>query len=132
MLGIRLDSGDLAYLSIEARKLLDAAGFPEAQILASSDLDEHLIESLKHQGAKIGVWGVGTRLVTGYDDPALGGVYKLTARVTHQRRRRRRRRRRTPLPGNTRSSSPSRRSRSPRRAFSRCGASAPAVSTWPT
>jgi nicotinate phosphoribosyltransferase len=79
MAGIRLDSGDLAYLSIEARKILDAAGFADAQILASSELDEHLIESLKLQGAKIVVWGVGTRLVTGHDDPALGGVYKLTA-----------------------------------------------------
>ncbi len=79
MAGIRLDSGDLAYLSIEARKILDEAGFESAQILASSELDEHLIESLKLQGAKIVVWGVGTRLVTGYDDPALGGVYKLTA-----------------------------------------------------
>lgn len=79
MAGIRLDSGDLAYLSIEARKILDEAGFQETQILASSELDEHLIESLKLQGARIVVWGVGTRLVTGYDDPALGGVYKLTA-----------------------------------------------------
>ncbi len=79
MLGIRLDSGDLAYLSIEARKILDAAGFPEARILASSELDEHLIESLQLQGAKSAGWGVGTRMVTGYDDPALGGVYKLTA-----------------------------------------------------
>jgi nicotinate phosphoribosyltransferase len=79
MAGIRLDSGDLAYLSIEARKILDEAGFQETQILASSELDEHLIESLKLQGAKIVVWGVGTKLVTGYDDPALGGVYKLTA-----------------------------------------------------
>jgi nicotinate phosphoribosyltransferase len=79
LMGVRLDSGDLAYLSIEARKILDAAGFPDAQILGSSELDEHLIESLKLQGAKIGAWGVGTRLVTAYDDPALGGVYKLTA-----------------------------------------------------
>ena len=79
MAGIRLDSGDLAYLSIEARKILDEAGFPEVPILASSELDEHLIESLKLQGAKIVVWGVGTRLVTGHDDPALGGIYKLTA-----------------------------------------------------
>jgi nicotinate phosphoribosyltransferase len=77
--GIRLDSGDLAWLSIEARKLLDAAGFSEALIVASNDLDEHLIESLKHQGAKIAVWGVGTKLVTAYDQPALGGVYKLAA-----------------------------------------------------
>jgi nicotinate phosphoribosyltransferase len=79
LLGIRLDSGDLAYLSIEARKILDAAGFQSAAIVASSDLDEHLIESLKQQGATIGVWGVGTRLATAYDDPALGVVYKLSA-----------------------------------------------------
>jgi len=79
MVGIRLDSGDLAWLSIEARRILDEAGFPEAQILASSELDEHLIESLKLQGARITVWGVGTKLVTGDEDPALGGVYKLTA-----------------------------------------------------
>jgi nicotinate phosphoribosyltransferase len=79
MVGIRLDSGDLAYLSIEARKLLDAAGFEKAVIVASNDLDEHLIESLKAQGAKIAVWGVGTKLVTAYDQPALGGVYKLSA-----------------------------------------------------
>ncbi len=79
LLGIRLDSGDLAWLSVEARKLLDAAGFPDARILASNDLDEHTIESLKRQGATIGVWGVGTRLVTGHDQPALGGVYKLGA-----------------------------------------------------
>jgi len=79
LLGIRLDSGDLAYLSIEARKILDAGGFPDAQIYASNDLDENLIASLKEQGAQIGVWGVGTRLVTGHDQPALGGVYKLTA-----------------------------------------------------
>ncbi|OGV79802.1 MAG: nicotinate phosphoribosyltransferase [Lentisphaerae bacterium RIFOXYB12_FULL_65_16] len=79
MVGIRLDSGDLAWLSIEARKILDDAGFPKAVIVGSNDLDEHLIESLKHQGAAINVWGVGTRLVTSYDQPALGGVYKLTA-----------------------------------------------------
>lgn len=77
--GIRLDSGDLAWLSIEARKILDEAGFPNAFIVASNDLDEHLIGSLKHQGAKIGVWGVGTQLVTGGTEPALGGVYKLGA-----------------------------------------------------
>jgi nicotinate phosphoribosyltransferase len=77
--GIRLDSGDLAYLSIEARKMLDAAGFSGTAIVASNDLDEKLIESLKHQGAKISVWGVGTKLVTAYDQPALGGVYKLAA-----------------------------------------------------
>ncbi len=79
MVGIRLDSGDLAHLSIEARKLLDAAGFPSATIVATNDLDEHIIESLKQQDAKIAVWGVGTRLVTAYDQPALGGVYKLGA-----------------------------------------------------
>jgi nicotinate phosphoribosyltransferase len=81
--GIRLDSGDLAYLSIEARKLLDQAGFTKAAIVASNDLDEYLIESLKQQGARIGVWGVGTKLVTAYDDPALGGVYKLSAIRPH-------------------------------------------------
>lgn len=79
MVGIRLDSGDLAYLSIEARRLLDEAGFENAAIVASNDLDEQTIESLKHQGAKITIWGVGTRLVTAYDQPALGGVYKLAA-----------------------------------------------------
>ena len=79
MAGIRLDSGDLAWLSIEARRLLDEGGFPRVQIVASSELDEHLIESLKLQGARIAVWGVGTKLVTGDEDPALGGVYKLTA-----------------------------------------------------
>ena len=79
MVGIRLDSGDLAYLSIEALKLLDDAGFPEAVIVASNDLDETIITSLKQQGAKIGMWGVGTKLVTAYDQPALGGVYKLGA-----------------------------------------------------
>ncbi len=77
--GIRLDSGDLAYLSVEARKLLDAAGFPKTSIFATNDLDEHVIASLKEQGAAISVWGVGTRLVTAQDDPALGGVYKLAA-----------------------------------------------------
>ncbi len=77
--GVRLDSGDLAYLSIEARKILDAHGFPDAAIVASNDLDERLIQSLKQQGAAITVWGVGTKLVTAYDQPALGGVYKLSA-----------------------------------------------------
>lgn len=79
MVGIRLDSGDLAWLSIEARKLLDDGGFPNASIVASNDLDEHLIENLKLQGAKINVWGVGTKLATAFDQPALGGVYKLSA-----------------------------------------------------
>ena len=77
--GIRLDSGDLAWLSIEARKILDAAGLPEVKIMASNDLDETIIGSLKAQGAKIDAWGVGTRLVTGGDQAALGGVYKLAA-----------------------------------------------------
>lgn len=77
--GIRLDSGDLAQLSIEARKMLDAAGFNEVSIIASNDLDETIISSLQEQGAQINVWGVGTRLVTGHDQPALGGVYKLAA-----------------------------------------------------
>jgi nicotinate phosphoribosyltransferase len=77
--GIRLDSGDLAYLSIEARRILDAAGLQGARIVASNDLDEYLIASLKEQGARIDVWGVGTRLVTGGDEAALGGVYKLGA-----------------------------------------------------
>ncbi len=79
MLGIRLDSGDLAYLSIEARKILNAAGFSKALIIGSNDLDENIIASLKEQGATINVWGVGTKLVTAYDQPAMGGVYKLTA-----------------------------------------------------
>src|SRR3954462_15536750 len=79
LFGIRLDSGDLAWLSIEARKLLDAAGFEKAVIIASNDLDEHIIQSLHEQGAKIDTWGVGTKLVTAYDQPALGGVYKLGA-----------------------------------------------------
>lgn len=79
LLGVRLDSGDLAHLSIEARKMLDAAGFTDAKVVASNDLDEHVIGSLLEQGAKIDVYGVGTRLVTAYDQPALGGVYKLGA-----------------------------------------------------
>ncbi|MFI3237697.1 MAG: nicotinate phosphoribosyltransferase [Lachnospiraceae bacterium] len=77
--GIRLDSGDLAYLSKKAREMLDAAGFPNAVISASNDLDEFLIESLKAQGATITSWGVGTNLITAKDNPAFGGVYKLSA-----------------------------------------------------
>lgn len=77
--GIRLDSGDLAYLSKRARKMLDKAGFPDAVISASSDLDENLIDSLKAQGAEIKSWGVGTNLITSKDQPAFGGVYKLAA-----------------------------------------------------
>lgn len=77
--GIRIDSGDLAYLSKKARKMLDDAGFPDAVISASNDLDEYLIESLKNQGAAITSWGVGTNLITSKDCPAFGGVYKLAA-----------------------------------------------------
>ena len=77
--GIRLDSGDLAYLSKKARKMLDEAGFPDAVISASNDLDEILIQSLKDQGAAITSWGVGTHLITSKDCPSFGGVYKLAA-----------------------------------------------------
>jgi nicotinate phosphoribosyltransferase len=77
--GIRLDSGDMASLSIQARALLDEAGFSETQIMASNSLDEYVIRKLKAEGAKISVWGVGTNLVTAYDYPALDGVYKLSA-----------------------------------------------------
>lgn len=77
--GIRLDSGDLTYLSIKSRKLLDAAGFHDAVIVASNELDETLISELKRQGAQVGVWGVGTNLITSKDQPALDGVYKLSA-----------------------------------------------------
>ncbi|WP_409252666.1 nicotinate phosphoribosyltransferase [Bacillus sp. SCS-153A] len=77
--GIRLDSGDMAYLSKRAREMLDEAGFPEAGIVASNDLDEYTILNLKAQGAKIDTWGIGTKLITGYDQPALGAVYKLVS-----------------------------------------------------
>ena len=77
--GIRLDSGDLAYISKKAKKMLDEAGFPDAIISASNDLDEHLINSLKDQGATITSWGVGTNLITAKDNPSFGGVYKLAA-----------------------------------------------------
>ncbi len=77
--GVRLDSGDLAALSIEIRKILDKEGFAETAIMASNELDEYLIRDLKQQGAKITIWGVGTHLVTGKDQPALDGVYKLSA-----------------------------------------------------
>ncbi len=79
LLGIRLDSGDLDALSRMARQMLDEAGFPDVQILASNDLDEEQIARLKAAGAPITIWGVGTRLVTGHEQPALGGVYKLSA-----------------------------------------------------
>ncbi|APH05117.1 nicotinate phosphoribosyltransferase [Bacillus weihaiensis] len=77
--GIRLDSGDLAYLSKEARKMLDNAGFYDTKIIASNDLDEATIINLKSQGAKIDTWGIGTKLITAYDQPALGAVYKLAS-----------------------------------------------------
>jgi nicotinate phosphoribosyltransferase len=77
--GIRLDSGDLAYLSIEARRMLDEAGFQDAAIVASNELDENIITSLREQGARVSVWGVGTRLITGHDQSAMGCVYKLSA-----------------------------------------------------
>ena len=77
--GIRLDSGDLAYFSRQARKMLDNAGFPEVKIAASNQLDERVISSLKNQGAPIDIFGVGTRLVTGDNSPALDGVYKLSS-----------------------------------------------------
>jgi len=79
LLGIRLDSGDLAQLSIQARQLLNKAGFSKTDILASNSLDEYVIRELKKQGAAISTWGVGTNLATAYDHPALDGVYKLSA-----------------------------------------------------
>jgi nicotinate phosphoribosyltransferase len=79
MIGVRIDSGDLAWLSKQARKILDDAGQPEAIIMASNELDEYVIDSLREQGAPIDAWGVGTHLVTGWGQPALGGVYKLSA-----------------------------------------------------
>jgi nicotinate phosphoribosyltransferase len=82
LIGIRLDSGDLAELSIQARKMLDEAGLTDASIVASNDLDEHKIADLKRRGCKVDTWGVGTNLVTAADQPALGGVYKLAAIAT--------------------------------------------------
>ncbi|WP_367296796.1 nicotinate phosphoribosyltransferase [Loigolactobacillus coryniformis] len=78
-LGVRIDSGDMAYISKRVRQQLDEAGYPEAKIYASNDLDEKTIQNLKMQHAKIDVWGVGTHLITAYDQPALGAVYKLVA-----------------------------------------------------
>ena len=78
-LGVRIDSGDMAYLSKRVREQLDEAGFPNAKIFASNDLDEKTIQNLKMQGAKIEVWGVGTKLITAYDQPALGAVYKMVS-----------------------------------------------------
>ena len=77
--GIRLDSGDIAYLSIEARKMLDEAGYPDCRIVASNSLDEHIITDLLRQGAKIDLFGVGERLITASSEPVFGGVYKLAA-----------------------------------------------------
>jgi nicotinate phosphoribosyltransferase len=79
--GIRLDSGDLSYLSIQARKMLDEAGMQDVVIVASSDLDDDVIVDLKMQGAKITSWGIGTQLITASDQPALGGVYKIVAKL---------------------------------------------------
>jgi nicotinate phosphoribosyltransferase len=79
MIGVRIDSGDLAWFSKRAREILDEGGLQSARIVASNELDEHLIESLKDQDAAVDVWGVGTKLVTAYQQPALGGVYKLSA-----------------------------------------------------
>ena len=78
-IGIRLDSGDIAFLSKEARKMLDAAGFEDAKIIVSNDLDEYTILNLKAQGARVDMWGIGTKLITAYDQPALGAVYKMVA-----------------------------------------------------
>ncbi|MFC4714419.1 nicotinate phosphoribosyltransferase [Planococcus dechangensis] len=77
--GVRLDSGDIAFLSKEARKMLDEAGFPEAEVVVSNDLDEYTILNLKAQGARVDSWGIGTKLITAYDQPALGAVYKLVS-----------------------------------------------------
>jgi nicotinate phosphoribosyltransferase len=79
MIGVRLDSGDRVALSIEARRMLDKTGFPNAKIVCSGDLDEHVIADMKRHGAKIDMWGVGTKLTTGQPDAALGGIYKLGA-----------------------------------------------------
>lgn len=78
-IGIRLDSGDIAFLSKEARKMLDEAGFTDAKIIVSNDLDEYTILNLKAQGARVDMWGIGTKLITAYDQPALGAVYKMVS-----------------------------------------------------
>ncbi len=83
LMGVRIDSGDLAYFSQKARQMFDEAGLPHVKIVASNDLDEHLVLSLKQQEAKIDIWGIGTKLVTAYDQPALGAVYKLSAIETN-------------------------------------------------
>ncbi|MEK4701373.1 nicotinate phosphoribosyltransferase [Solibacillus sp. FSL R7-0668] len=78
-IGIRLDSGDIAFLSKEARRMLDEAGFPNAKVVVSNDLDEYTILNLKSQGARVDSWGIGTKLITAYDQPALGAVYKMVS-----------------------------------------------------
>lgn len=78
-IGIRLDSGDIAFLSKEARRMLDEAGFKDAKIIVSNDLDEYTIMNLKTQGARVDMWGIGTKLITAYDEPALGAVYKMVS-----------------------------------------------------
>ncbi|MDF7669498.1 MULTISPECIES: nicotinate phosphoribosyltransferase [unclassified Lactobacillus] len=82
--GVRIDSGDMAYISKQVRKELDDAGYPNAKIYASNDLDETTITSLKMQGAKIDVWGIGTKYITAFDQPALGAVYKLVSMADEQ------------------------------------------------
>ncbi len=79
--GIRLDSGDLAYLSKKAREMLDEAGFPDAKVFAGGDLDEYTVTSLNLQGAKIDLYGIGTKLITSFTNPSLGGVYKLACMI---------------------------------------------------
>lgn len=78
-IGVRLDSGDISFLSKEARRMLDEAGFPEAKVVVSNDLDEYTILNLKAQGAEVDIWGIGTKLITAYDQPALGAVYKIVS-----------------------------------------------------
>lgn len=78
-IGIRLDSGDISFLSKEARRMLDEAGFPNAKVVVSNDLDEYTILNLKAQGAEVDIWGIGTKLITAYDQPALGAVYKIVS-----------------------------------------------------
>ena len=78
-IGVRLDSGDISFLSKEARRMLDEAGFSDAKVVVSNDLDEYTILNLKAQGAKVDVWGIGTKLITAYDQPALGAVYKIVS-----------------------------------------------------
>ena len=77
--GVRIDSGDMAYLSKKVRQMLDEAGYPNAKIFASNNLDERTIMDLQRQGAKIDVWGIGTKLITSYDQPTLGAVYKMVS-----------------------------------------------------